>query len=106
MREFLHVDDLAKACILLLNEYSDSTAVNIGSGREITIMNLATLIAREVGFTGKILLDKSHPNGTPRKLLNSRLIRDLGWEPQITLGDGISSTYSWFLKNEMKGIES
>jgi GDP-L-fucose synthase len=105
LREFLHVEDLAKACIFLLNQYHDSTAINIGSGQEISIMELAILIANAVGFKGEITLDNSHPNGTPRKLLNSERIRGLGWKPQITLADGISSTYNWFLTNQRKGIE-
>ena len=102
LREFLHVEDLARACLLLLDEYDDPVAINVGSGQEISVRNLATLISKIIGFTGEIRLDKNYPNGTPRKLLNSSLISELGWKPQVSLEDGITSTYDWFLKNHTK----
>ena len=76
LREFLHVEDLARACLLLLDEYDDPVAINVGSGQEISVRNLATLISKIIGFTGEIRLDKNYPNGTPRKLLNSSLISE------------------------------
>lgn len=102
LREFLHVEDLARACLLLLDEYDDPVAINVGSGQEISVRNLATLISKIIGFTGEIRLDKNYPNGTPRKLLNSSLLSELGWKPQVSLEDGITSTYDWFLKNHTK----
>jgi GDP-L-fucose synthase len=103
MREFLHVQDLARACMVLLNDYDDSTAVNIGSGQEISIENLAKLISRIIGYGGEIKYNLSRPNGTPRKLLDSKRISELGWKPEIGLEEGISLTYDWFLKDIKKG---
>ena len=102
-REFLHVQDLARACMVLLNDYDDSTAVNIGSGQEISIENLAKLISRIIGYGGDIKYNLSRPNGTPRKLLDSKRISELGWKPEIGLEEGISLTYDWFLKDIKKG---
>jgi GDP-L-fucose synthase len=104
LREFLHVEDLARACLILLEKHNDAIAVNIGSGQEISINNLAKLISQIVGFTGQISFNAQMPNGTPRKLLNSHRIMDLGWEPQINLVEGIESTYNWFLTNELDGV--
>lgn len=103
MREFLHVEDLARACLMLLNNYDSSVAINIGSGQEISVARLATLISEIVGFTGEIAYDKDNPNGTPRRLLDSEKISKLGWKPRISMEDGIASTYSWFLEHETKG---
>ena len=97
LREFLYVDDLAKACLTLLQEYDDSIAINIGSSQEISIRDLATLISKVVGFTGDIVFNKDRPNGTPRKLLDSTRISKLGWKPQVSLEDGVNRTYNWFL---------
>lgn len=102
LREFLHVEDLARACLMLLNRYDDPIAINIGSGEEITIRNLAELVARVVGYTGEITLDTSRPNGTPRKLLDSTRISQLGWKPQIALESGVTSSYSWFLAHQVQ----
>ncbi len=99
LREFLHVDDLASACMVLLDKYDGSVAINLGSGQETSILSLAQSISSEVGFTGNITFDKTKPNGTPRKLLDTRFLRNLGWKAQIELEDGLASTYSWFLKN-------
>jgi len=96
LREFLHVSDLARACIVLLNQYDDSVAINIGSGQETTIKDLADMISKVVGFTGEIVFNTSYPNGTPRKLLDSTRISKLGWLPQVNLEEGIASTYDWF----------
>lgn len=102
LRDFLHAEDLARACLLLLNNYDDSVAINIGSGQEISIAKLASLVSRIVGFNGEISFNMDRPNGTPRKLLNSARISELGWKPKITLEDGIASTYDWFLKHQTK----
>jgi GDP-L-fucose synthase len=99
LREFLHVDDLARACLLLLDDYDESIAINIGSGQELSIKNLAYLIARIVDYRGGISFDMNRPNGTPRKLLDSARIEQLGWKPQITLETGVEATYDWFLRN-------
>lgn len=103
LREFLHVEDLARACLLLIDEYDDSIAINIGSGQEISIAELARLVAKIVGFNGEIVFDATRPNGTPRKLLDSSRITGLGWYPLLTLEDGISSTYDWFQTNQENG---
>jgi GDP-L-fucose synthase len=103
MREFLYVEDLAKACLKLLADYDDSVAINIGSSQELSITDLAKTIADVIGYTGKIVLDSSKPNGTPRKLLNSEKINLLGWKAQIDLRNGIEKTYDWFLNNNAKG---
>lgn len=103
LREFLHVEDLARACLIMLEKHNDADALNIGSGQEISIKNLAILISRIVGFKGEISFDTNKPNGTPRKLLESQKIADLGWKPQIQLDKGIESTYNWFLAHQMKG---
>ena len=99
LREFLHVQDLAKACLVLLNKYDESVAINIGSGQEISIGNLVKIISKVVGYTGKIRFITNRPNGTPRKLLNSTRISNLGWQPQVNLETGIASTYDWFLEH-------
>jgi len=106
LREFLHVEDLARACLLLLNDYDDSVAINVGSGREISIKNLATLISKIVGFAGDIRFNANLPNGTQRKLLDSTRISELGWKPQISLEEGIASTYDWFLTHQFKESNS
>ena len=103
LREFLHVEDLARASLMLLNNYDDSIAINIGSGQEITVAKLAALVSKIVGFTGAITFNTERPNGTPRKLLNSTKISELGWKPKINLEDGIALTYDWFLKHQSKG---
>lgn len=98
-REFLHVDDLADAVMFLLKNYDDSSHVNVGSGTDLAISELATLVANIVGFTGTIQWDTSRPDGTPKKLLDTSKLTRLGWTPSIELRDGIESTYQWFLDN-------
>lgn len=93
LREFLHVDDLAKACIFLLQNYDDETAINVGFGSDITIEELANMIARTVGFTGTIEWDSSKPDGTPRKLLDTSRLNNLGWHPSVSLAQGLDDTY-------------
>ena len=99
-REFLHVDDLADACVFLINNYSDSEIINIGTGEDVSIANLAKLIKKIVGFKGKITNDLSKPDGTPRKLLDVSRLHKLGWKHRIELKEGIKKTYEWFLKNK------
>jgi len=99
LREFLHVDDLAKAILLCMANYDDSEQINIGSGHEVSIKDLASKISRLVGFTGKIIWDTRKPNGTPRKILDSSKITSLGWKPLISLDEGIISTVNWYLLN-------
>jgi len=96
LREFLHVDDLAGASLFLMNNYSAPEIVNVGTGREIRICDLALLIAKIVGFEGNIIQDSSKPDGAPRKLLDISRLRSLGWEPTISLAEGIRSTYEWY----------
>ncbi|MDD1711427.1 MAG: GDP-L-fucose synthase [Methanoregulaceae archaeon] len=95
-REFLYVDDLADACIFLMHCYDGSEIVNIGTGQDLTIKELAEIVREAVGFDGKITWDLSKPDGTPRKLLNVSRLRKLGWEPRINLVEGIEKTYSWY----------
>ena len=99
-REFLHVDDLAKACLLLLENYDEDEPINVGSASDISIRELALLVARIVEFKGEIIWDLSKPNGTPKKLLDSSNIYNLGWRPEQTLEFGLESTYKWYLANE------
>src|SRR3984893_6648723 len=98
-REFLHVDDLASACLFLLENYDSPEIVNIGWGEDISIRELAELICDVVGFDGALAWDSTKPDGTPRKLLDVSKLRKLGWSPSISLRDGIARTYDWFLKN-------
>ncbi len=98
-REFLHVDDCADACVHLMKGYTDFEHVNVGTGTDMTILELATLIAVVVGFDGKIVNDFSKPDGTPRKLLLGEKLRALGWKDTISLPDGLASTYRWFVEN-------
>jgi GDP-L-fucose synthase len=100
MREFLHVDDLAGAAVFLMQHYSSAEIINVGSGEEISIRDLAEIIKDVVGFDGSIVYDRSKPDGTPRKLMDSSRLRSLGWKPQIRLTEGIASTYKWFCKTE------
>ncbi len=95
-REFLHVDDLAAACLFLLQNYDSPEVINIGTGIDLTIRALAELICDVVGFQGELTFDASKPDGTPRKLLDISKIKSLGWEPTIPLREGIAQTYDWF----------
>ena len=96
-REFLHVDDLAAACIFLMQHYDRPEIINIGTGKDISIADLASLVKSIVGYEGNIIYDHSKPDGTPRKLLDVSKLKALGWQPQITLRQGIESTYRWFI---------
>ena len=96
MREFLHVDDLAEACYICMQNYNDSEHINVGTGEDVTIKELAQTISDVVGFPGFTEWDTSKPNGTPRKVLNVDKIKSLGWQPKISLYEGIKSTYEWY----------
>ena len=98
-REFLHVDDLAEACLFLMNNYNDSKIVNIGTGEDISIVELSKLIKKVVGFKGKITNDTTKPDGTLQKLLDVGKINKLGWHHKILLEEGIKETYRWFLSD-------
>ena len=99
LREFLFVDDLADAVIFLLENYDDPETINIGSGQEISIRGLAELVANVVGFTGEIVHDLSKPDGTPRKVLDTTRLTNLGWSARTTLEEGLALTYEWFVDN-------
>lgn len=97
LREFLYVDDLAQACVFLMKNYSQEEHVNIGTGIDLTIKDLALKIAQVVGFEGEIIHDLSKPDGTPRKLMNVSKLKDLGWQAETSLDEGIPMAYQWFL---------
>ncbi|WP_225236062.1 NAD-dependent epimerase/dehydratase family protein [Klenkia terrae] len=95
-REFLHVSDLARACVHLLEHYDDGAPVNIGVGEDLPIAELAQLVADTVGYTGELVFDTTKPDGTPRKLLDVSTIHDLGWRAQIGLHEGLTATVAWY----------
>ena len=99
MREFLHVDDLAEACYTCMEKYESEEIINVGTGEDVSIRELAETIKDVTGFDGHIMWDTSKPNGTLRKVLNVDKIKSLGWEPKIGLREGIESTYEWY-KND------
>lgn len=99
-REFLHVDDLADACVMLLETYSGHEHVNVGSGEDVTILELTEMVKNAVGFEGEIIKDETKPDGTPRKLMSADKLRAMGWKPSIPLPEGIRSAYEWFLANK------
>ena len=101
-REFLFVDDLADALVFLMKKYNQNQHINVGSGNEVSILNLAKTISQVIGFKGKFIFDKSKPDGTPRKLINSKKINSLGWKSKTNLLDGIKLTYESYLKNKSK----
>jgi GDP-L-fucose synthase len=101
-REFLHVDDLASACLFLMEHYSGAEIVNVGSGQEVTIAELAALVKEIVGFQGGLRYNTAMPDGTPRKLLDVSKLSALGWQSSISLRDGIAATYQWFLDHEQQ----
>lgn len=103
LREFLHVDDLASACVHLLNLDNPPDLVNLGSGEEVSIRELAEIVAETVGFKGKIIRDETKPDGTPRKLCDTTLLRSLGWSPKYSIKDGVKSAYESFLSELESG---
>ena len=98
-REFLYVDDLARAVVFLADNYDDGEIINVGTGEDIRIRDLAAVVARAIGFTGTLRFDTSKPDGTPRKLLDIGRLKALGWQPEWTFEDGISETYEWYKRN-------
>lgn len=105
-REFLHVDDLAAASLFLLENYDSADTINVGVGEDVTIRELAEVVADVVGYDGELVQDTSKPDGTPRKLLDVNKINNLGWKATVPLRDGIASTYQWFLEHraEVRGV--
>lgn len=99
LREFLHVDDLADACLFLMKNYDDEIWINVGSGEEVSIAELANMIKEIAGYKGEILFNPDMPDGTPRKLLDISRLKSLGWERKISLYDGLMSTYEWYVEN-------
>lgn len=106
LREFLHVDDLADACLFLLEHYDEGSIVNIGVGEDQSIRELASIVSDTVGFDGEIVYDASKPDGTPRKLVDTSRINGLGWHARIGLREGVEGTYRWFLENagSLRGV--
>jgi GDP-L-fucose synthase len=104
-REFLHVEDLADACIFLMENYNSPEIVNVGTGVDISIRDLAHLIKRQVGYEGELIFDSTYPDGTPRKLLDTSMINKLGWYPKIELEDGVRSVYRDFLRETNATVE-
>jgi len=104
MREFLHVDDLASAVVMAGQKYDSTQHINVGSGEDLTIKALAELVAELAGFKGEIAWDSSKPDGTPRKVLDVSKVKSLGWEPAISLRDGIASTIEWYIDATAKGV--
>jgi len=103
-REFLYVDDLADACVFLMERYENSALINVGIGEDLSIAELAGMIADIVGFDGAIRFDASRPDGTPRKLLDVSRLNSLGWKASTALADGLSRTYEWYLENETAAV--
>ncbi len=100
-REFLHVDDLADACVFLMGRYSEDQHINVGSGSDLPISELVEMVCDVVGYKGSIHYDRSKPDGTPRKLMSGDKLGAMGWQPRVSLRDGIESTYKWFLDNHV-----
>jgi GDP-L-fucose synthase len=105
-REFLHVDDLAAACLFLLENYDSAETINVGVGQDVTIRELAEIVADVVGYDGALVQDTSKPDGTPRKLLDVSRINELGWKATVQLHDGVAETYEWFIKHraQLRGM--
>ncbi len=99
MREFLYVDDLAEACVFLLNNYSEEQHINVGYGEDITIKQAVETVCEVVGYEGNIVWDSTKPDGTPRKVMDSSRLLKMGWKPKISLRDGLEKTYYWFKNN-------
>lgn len=101
MREFLHVDDLAEACLLCMESYDDSEIINVGTGEDMTIKEVVKLVSNIIGYNGEVHWDTSKPNGTHRKVLNIDRIKSLGWNPKISIHDGLYKTYQWYLTHRI-----
>ena len=107
-REFLHVDDLADACVYLMQHYDDASHINVGTGEDVSIRELAEMVRRIVHPTATIVWDSTKPDGSPRKLLDVSRLHALGWKHRIALGEGIESTYEWFTTHraELRGLSA
>jgi GDP-L-fucose synthase len=103
LREFLHVDDLARGVVFCLDNYDEYEHINCGAGEDQPIKAIAELLADVVGFEGRLVFDSSKPDGTPRKIMDSSRLRTLGWRPSISLEDGLRATYEWYLTNVARG---
>ncbi|MCW2494342.1 GDP-L-fucose synthase [Jatrophihabitans sp.] len=103
-REFMHVDDMARACLFLLENYDEPEPINVGTGSDVSIGEIAAQIAQVVGFEGRIENDLSKPDGTPQKLLDVSRLQALGWKAQIGLAEGLASTYEWYRNSEHRGV--
>jgi GDP-L-fucose synthase len=99
-REFLHVDDLARACLLLMDRYDSPEIINVGAGEDISIAELASLVGEAVGYSGAVEFDSSRPDGAPRKLLDVTRVAQLGWRAQINLPEGVRRTYEWYVQHK------
>ena len=99
-REFMYMDDMADACVFLMNNYSDEQIINIGTGVDYTIKELAEIISELTGYEGEIIWDTSKPNGTPKRMLDSTRLLNLGWKPKVSLRDGLAKTIEWYIKNK------
>jgi len=99
MREFLHVDDMASACVFLMEKEVTDTLINVGTGEDLTIRELAETIKQVVGFEGDLIFDSSKPDGTPRKLLDVTKLHNLGWRHRYNLRDGLQQAYQWYIEN-------
>ena len=102
LREFLYVDDLADACIFLMNEYLSNETINVGSGQEVSILDLAKTIQKVVNYNGNLIFDSSKPDGTPRKLLDTNRLQSLGWRPRTNLEFGLKIAYDDFIKGNIR----
>lgn len=100
LRELVYADDLADVCVFLMQEYTAGGLVNAGSDQEVSIAELAELMRSVVGYTGEVAFDSERPDGTPRKIMDNSIIRDLGWRPQVEIADGLARMYQWYLLNE------
>ena len=98
-REFLYVDDLADACLFLMNHYDAGDIINVGLGQDLTLRELARIVAKTVGFRGRLIFDPTYPDGTPRKLLDVNRLTQLGWRAQTPLGEGLKKSYEWFTQS-------
>jgi GDP-L-fucose synthase len=99
-REFLHVDDLADACLFLMNGYDSDELLNVGWGEDVSIRELAQIVSEVVGFGGELRFDSSKPDGTPRKVLDVSRLQALGWRPRVPLREGVTSSYRWFVEHQ------
>lgn len=106
LRELVYADDLADACVFLMQQYTAGGLVNAGSDQEVSIAELAEVMRSVVGYTGEVVFDSDRPDGTPRKIMDNSIIRDMGWRPQVEIADGLARMYQWYLLNEASSAAS